>query len=289
MAINTLADLKVTPSNNVDFLGQSTAGTNPVKTLDDMLRSLAGLLARGYADLGGTGTVGGSGNAITLTTASVYQTLKNGILVSFKALASNTGSTTFNLDGLGAKAVRRQGDSALLAGDIAAGGIYLLRYDTAYDGANGAWVLLNPEAPTPPSASDTVAGIVELATAADLRSATPDKVVGADVALSAMDWVALTDAATIAVDHAGGVNRKVTLGGNRAFGAPSNAKVGWPLNIWIVQDGTGSRVPTWATEYDFRDYGTPTLSTGAGQADLVCFVCLAADKFAFLGIAKRVD
>lgn len=143
--------------------------------------------------------------------------------------------------------------------------------------------------PTGLDASDTAKGLVEKATTAEFRAATGDKYPDGAVALAAMDWATLTDAATIAVDHAGGVNRKVTLGGNRAFGAPSNGKVGWPLNIWVVQDATGSRIPTWNSAYDFGDYGTPTGSTGANQADLYSFVCLSSGKFAFLGVRLRVD
>jgi len=127
------------------------------------------------------------------------------------------------------------------------------------------------------------------ATAAELRAGSGSKAVTPAVALSAMDFIPLTDAATIAVDHAAGVNRSVTLGGNRAFGAPSNGKAGWPLNLWITQDGTGTRVPTWDSVYDFGDFGTPVLSTGAAQGDLVTFLCLSSSKFAFLGLRKRVD
>lgn len=147
MTINTMADLEVTPANNVDLLSQSTSGSESVNKLDNMIRNLAAILARGYGDTGGTGIVGGSANAITLTSNSTYQALESGLQIAFKAGAANTGATTLNLDGLGVKKVRRRGDSALSAGDIAANGRYLLQYDAAYDTAAGAWVLMNPEIP----------------------------------------------------------------------------------------------------------------------------------------------
>ncbi len=143
MAKNTIADLDTTASNNTDVLNQSTQGTAAVSTIDTMIQNSLGLLARFYADLGGTGTVGGTADAITLTTASTYQALENGLIVTFKAGSANTGAATINVDSLGAKAIRRIGDSALSAGDIAANGVYLLRYDTTYNGAAGAWILLN--------------------------------------------------------------------------------------------------------------------------------------------------
>jgi len=142
---NTIADLDVTTNNNTDVLGQSTQGSADANQLDAVDRATLSLLARFYSDLGGVVTVGGSANAITITSASTYQALESGLVIAFKAGSANTGATTLNLDSLGAKAVRRKGDVALSGGEIAANGRYLLIYDAAYNGAAGAWVLMNPE------------------------------------------------------------------------------------------------------------------------------------------------
>lgn len=147
MAKNTIADLSTTSASNTDVLGQSTAGSASANTLDTINQNELALLARWYGDMGGLGTVGGSANAITLTSLSTYQSLTNGLQIAFKAGSINTAATTLNLDALGAKAVRTQGDSALVGGEIAANGTYHLRYDTTYNGAAGAWVLLNPSVP----------------------------------------------------------------------------------------------------------------------------------------------
>jgi hypothetical protein len=145
MAKNTIADLSVTPTNNTDLLGQNSTGSADSNTLDTIIQNALGIMARAYGDQGGLGTVGGSANAITLTSLSTYQQYQDGLQVAFKASAANTGAATLNLDGLGAKKIRRKGDTALAAGDIAANGRYLLQYDAAYDTAAGAWVLLNQE------------------------------------------------------------------------------------------------------------------------------------------------
>lgn len=145
MAKNTIADLSTTAGNNLDVLGQSTAGAAQANTADDIFRNTLALLARFYDDIGGQGTVAGTADAVTLTSASTYQSLAAGMLVCWKASGTNTGAATLNLDALGAKAIRRRGDSALAAGDIVSGGYYLALYDTAYNGGAGAWVLLNPE------------------------------------------------------------------------------------------------------------------------------------------------
>ena len=144
MAKNTIADLDTTAANNTDVLGQATTGAAAVSTIDSMIQNLMGVLARFYADLGATGTVGGSANALTLTTASTYQALGTGVVVSLKAASANTGAATLNVDALGAKAIRLSGDTALTGSEIVAGGVYTFRYDAAYASAAGAWVLLNP-------------------------------------------------------------------------------------------------------------------------------------------------
>lgn len=144
MAKNTIADLDTVPANNTDLLGQASTGSADANTIDTILQNLTGIIARAYGDVGGLGTVGGSANAVTLTSLSTYQALETGLLVSLKAGSANTAAATLNLDGLGAKAIRRQGDTALLANDMVANGRYLLLYDASYNSAAGAWVLLNP-------------------------------------------------------------------------------------------------------------------------------------------------
>jgi hypothetical protein len=66
-----------------------------------------------------------------------------------KAGAASTGAATLNVtpasgSALGAKAIRRQGDTAIVAKDMLANGYYVLRYDEGYNSSAGAWVLCNP-------------------------------------------------------------------------------------------------------------------------------------------------
>lgn len=138
--------------------------------------------------------------------------------------------------------------------------------------------------------SSVLAAITALAVAADLRAGTSTSaVLTPGAVLDAMAWNALTDGSTIAIDHAAGVNRTITIAGNRTVSAPSNAKPGWPLNLRVKQDGTGSRTLTWDAAFDFGEATAPVLSTAAGAEDLVCFMCLASGKFAHIGTKRRVD
>jgi len=82
----------------------------------------------------------------------------------------------------------------------------------------------------------------------------------------------LTDAASITNDFALGNNFLVTLGGNRTLAAPTNAVAGQSGTIHIIQDGTGSRTLGYNTVWQFVSATVPTLSTGASDVDILCYV-----------------
>lgn len=154
MAKSFVSDLSTTSASNTDIAGEGIAGSNNVSRGDDVIRNLAAMLAKLYDDLGGVVTVGGTANAITVSAAegwTAYGTGDNeittGAILTFKAGAANTGATTIAVNSLTAKAIRRQGDAALQAGDIVADGRYILIYDADYN-SSGAWVLINPTVAT---------------------------------------------------------------------------------------------------------------------------------------------
>lgn len=66
-----------------------------------------------------------------------------------------------------------------------------------------------------------------------------------DISTMAPYQIALTDAATIAVNAASGGLFTVTLGGNRTMGAPTNPTQGKRITFEITQDGTGGRTLAW--------------------------------------------
>lgn len=74
------------------------------------------------------GTVGGTGNAHTLTFASTVQTLQAGMRFIYLAPGAATGAVTLNVDGQGAKALQWMG-SALVSGDINSGDLVAVYYD----------------------------------------------------------------------------------------------------------------------------------------------------------------
>lgn len=125
------------------------------------------------------------------------------------------------------------------------------------------------------------------ATAAEIRAATADKTLTADNIYSAAAEVALTDAATIAVDMSTFINAAVTLAGNRTLGQPSNTKVGQTGVIRIVQDGTGSRTLAYHADWKFAGGVDPTLSTAAGTEDLLFYQVIGANKI-YASLVKAI-
>ena len=82
----------------------------------------------------------------------------------------------------------------------------------------------------------------------------------------------LTDAATVAWDASINQVTSVTLGGNRAFGAPTNQVDGACYVLKVVQDGSGSRIPTWNAVFKWSSATSPTLTTTASAIDVLVFL-----------------
>src|SRR3974390_2197865 len=89
--------------------------------------------------------------------------------------------------------------------------------------------------------------------------------------------VILTDAPTIAVDASLGTDFRVTIAGNRTMGNPSNSTDGEQIVLQVTQGTGGPFAMAWADGYEFSSgLPQPTLSTGAGQTDLLGFIYDAA-------------
>lgn len=90
--------------------------------------------------------------------------------------------------------------------------------------------------------------------------------------------VALTDASTIATDASLGNHFRVTLGGNRTLGNPTNGVDGQKCLWELKQDGTGSRTITLDTKFALgTDITAVTLTTTANKRDFLGAVYHASD------------
>jgi hypothetical protein len=104
------------------------------------LLSLTGNNEDRYATSAGTGT------AYTVTTTPTVTALSAGVRVAFKAHAANTGAATLAVDGLTAKPLRKEANTALAANDIAQNSAILAIYDATLD----VFLLLSPVTPFSP-------------------------------------------------------------------------------------------------------------------------------------------
>lgn len=80
------------------------------------------------------GTVGGTGNAITLTLSPAATSYQNYMRIAFIATASNTGTVTINVNGLGTRTVQKLSSGSLVdleSGDLVSG-VY---YEAVYNGS----------------------------------------------------------------------------------------------------------------------------------------------------------
>jgi hypothetical protein len=127
-------DGQTTPTANIPMGTFKITGLGAGTALTDAAQF--GQLQAGATQIAvvtGTDTLAG-----TLTpTPTAYAT---GNLFSFVAVNTNTGAATINLNSLGAKSITKLGSTALAAGDIVSGRIYLIEYDGT------RFQLINPSA-----------------------------------------------------------------------------------------------------------------------------------------------
>lgn len=116
-------------------------------TVNNSARFMMQRIKEMLADFGATTAVGGSANVLTFSAESAFTSYVDGIRLAFRASADNTGAVTFNVNAVGAKPIVKftlDGEAALSAGEIQAGGIYDVIYSTILNGAAGAWLIVNP-------------------------------------------------------------------------------------------------------------------------------------------------
>jgi hypothetical protein len=171
MAKNAVYDYSTTAASNTDIDAlDATGATGLVKSGDNYTRSLMSHLKAKANDDGAVNTVGGTGDAITVTLASNPTALVDGMRFSINAPGTNTGAVTIAVTNsgatsLGTKKVRKWSggaETALSAGDITSGHIINLVYDSARDTAAGAFMIDGSASVA--AATTSAAGIVELAT-----------------------------------------------------------------------------------------------------------------------------
>lgn len=153
-------DWSVTAADNDD--ADSTInwleGQNP-STVNNSARAMMTAIKQLERDISGFSATAGSANAYTLTTSQVVTALANGLMLIVRASFTNTGAATLAVDATAATDIEYVNGSAIPAGAIISGGIYIF----AYSGTTSSWQLLNPST----DVDAELAAIAGLTSAAD--------------------------------------------------------------------------------------------------------------------------
>lgn len=105
-------------------------------TVNDSARAMMAALKAFVQDGGGFATLGGVGDAFTLTLTQPVTTRVAG-QIGFFATRTNTGAVTMNVDGTGASPLRTVSGTALTAGKIIPGCFYIITWNSA----TSEWIL----------------------------------------------------------------------------------------------------------------------------------------------------
>lgn len=117
-------DGQTTPTANLPMGGYAHTGVGDA-TARTQYAKVSQIQDGGYVTLS---SVSGT-NTITATCAPAITAYAAGQSFKFTAAGANTGAVTLNINSLGAKAVTKEGATALAAGDIASGAVVWVDYD----------------------------------------------------------------------------------------------------------------------------------------------------------------
>lgn len=111
----------------------------------------------------------GAANAYTVALSPAMASYAEGVAVAVKMNVSNTGASTININGLGAKSIKDSKGNALTSGKLLAGSIYTMRY-------NGTNFILQGEGATGNAlASDLLSGKTASTDAGDITGTMPNR------------------------------------------------------------------------------------------------------------------
>jgi hypothetical protein len=182
----------------------------------------------------------GTADALVFTYSPAISAYTNGQILRGRITADNTGAVTINAGG-GVKSLTKWNAGALIAGDLQGPDVIEFIYDSTTD----VFRLNTP----------TYQQLARLDTNQSFTKA------------QGVNRVALTDAATVAVDASLSNVFTLTLAGNRTLGQPTNPKDGQGITIFITQSG-GSNTLAYHADWLFPGGTDPVLSTGAGAVDV---------------------
>lgn len=115
-------DLSTTDANNNGAAANAGFPEGmPPSDVNDAARALEGMLARWHKDTNGSLVATGSSNAYAVAANRTISAYYDGLHIVFEANHQNSGAATLNVDGVGAKTIKKNHDQDLASGDIESG------------------------------------------------------------------------------------------------------------------------------------------------------------------------
>jgi len=235
-------DWSTTPGSNTTVDGVNIAEGMQAGLVNNGMRAIMALVREWQLDASGVVTAG-AGDAYTITSNQGIAAYADGLRFSFRADRNNTGAATLNVDGHGAKALRKTAAgalTALAADDIVAEAVYDVVYDVSSDvfvivGTHGV-AGLTAFGQSLVSAADAAAGRVVL----DAQQLDADLTALAGLASTGM--IARTGSGTvsartitagtgISVANGDGVSGNPTISSSEAFSSTIATTSGTSVNL----------------------------------------------------------
>ena len=279
------------------FTGAANLGSQKINALADGTAHTDGINAGQIQDGGLIFQANdtGSANTYAIALAPVVTAYVAGQEFNFKAGNSSSGASTLNVNGVGAKNIKKKNDQNIAAGDIEEDAIVKVVYDgTSFQmlsqtGTSGMTSFtLTGDSGSNQTIADSntmdIAGGTGIATvvgSTDTVTVNIDSTVATNNAANV--WVKAQQGRTFTGNITGSTtldltyqNFIVTATGNFTLANPSTEVAGQSGVIVLVQDGTGSRTISLGTDYETAGGSGLTISTGANAVDVIPYFVKAA-------------
>ena len=273
------------------FTGNANLGSQKIVSLADGTAHTDGVNAGQIQDGGLVFQANdtGSANTYAIALAPVVTAYVAGQEFNFKAGNASSGASTLNVNGLGAKNIKKKNDQAIAAGDIEEDAIIKVLYDgTSFQmlsqtGTSGmtSFTLTGDSGSNQTIADSNTMDIAGGTGIATVVGATDTVTVAIDSTVATRNtnntWTAAqqgrlftdtttTGATTLDFTYQ---NFYLTATGNITLSNPSTEVASQTGIIFLKQDATGSRTLSIGTDYETAGAAGLTISTAAGSLDII--------------------
>jgi len=281
------------------FTGAANLGSQKITALADGTAHTDGINAGQIQD-GGLifqATDSGSANTYAIALTPAVTAYVAGQVFHFKAANASSGASTLNVNGLGAKNIKKKNDQAIAAGDIEEDAIVSVIYDgTSFQmlsqlgtsaGSMSSWTLSGDSGSSQAISDGNTVDIAGGTGIDTVAGATDTVTVSVDSTIcklnAANTWAAAQQGRTSTASITGSTvldftyqNFILTATGNFTLANPSTEAVGQSGIIALIQDGTGSRTISLGTDYETAGGSGLTISTGANAVDIIPYFVKAS-------------